>query len=156
MRPKYFFNNPDDLVNHILTKIPEEPGILRLNLTLYFLFATYAAAYNPKDDTNFNLANQPKFIADLTFTADQYGPQDYSVKEKLKNEYYQPKEYSFQNNQVDQNVKHFIDDILEQLKDIDDFSLLDRAVQDDAWINAYLNNDSKIMSRKDIILDYQD
>lgn len=27
MRPNYFFNNPDDLVNHLLTKFPEEPGI---------------------------------------------------------------------------------------------------------------------------------
>ena len=156
MRPNYFFNNPDELVNHILAKLPDEPWVLRLNLTLYFLFVTYAAVYNPKDDTNFDLENQPKFIADLTFTADKYGPQDYSVKEKLKNEYYQPKEYSFQNNQVDQNVKHFIDDILEQLKDIDDFSLVDRAHRDDAWFDAYYNSDSKIMSREQMILDYQD
>lgn len=92
----------------------------------------------------------------MTFTADKYGPQDYSVKEKLKNEYYQPKEYSFQNNQVDQNVKHFIDNILEQLKDIDDFSLVDRAHQDDAWFDAYNNKESKIMSRHQMILDYQD
>ena len=155
MRPNYFFNNPDDLVNHILTKLPEEPGILCLNLTLYFLFAAYAAAYNPKDDTNFNLANQPKFIADLTFTANQYSPQDYSVKEKLKNEYYQPKEYPFQNNQVDQNVKWFIDDILNQLKDVDDFSLVDRTHQDNAWFNAYYNTESKIMSKDQMILDYQ-
>jgi len=156
MRPKYFFNNPDDLVNHILTKIPEEPGILRLNLTLYFLFAAYAAAYNPKNDTNFNLANQPKFIADLTFTADKYGPQDYLIKEKWKTDIYQPKEYSFSNNQVDQNVKHFINELLEQLKNIDDFSLLDRAVQDKAWIDAYTDKESKIMSREQMILDYQD
>lgn len=156
MRPNYFFNNPDELVNHILAKLPDEPWVLRLNLTLYFLFVIYAAVYNPKDDTNFDLENQPKFIADLTFTADKYGPQDYSVKEKLKNEYYQPKEYSFQNNQVDQNVKHFIDDILEQLKDIDDFSLVDRAHRDDAWFDAYYNSDSKIMSREQMILDYQD
>ena len=112
MRPNYFFNNLDDLVNHILTKFSDEPWVLRLTLTLYFLFVTYAAAYNPKDDTNFDLETQTRFIADLTFTADKYGPQDYSVKEKLKNEYYQPKEYSFQNNQVDQNIKHFIDNIL--------------------------------------------
>lgn len=156
MRPNYFFKNPDELVNHILAKLPDEPWVLRLNLTLYFLFVTYAAVYNPKDDTNFDLENQPKFIADLTFTADKYGPQDYSVKEKLKNEYYQPKEYSFQNNQVDQNVKHFIDNILEQLKDIDDFSLVDRAHRDDAWFDAYYNSDSKIMSREQMILDYQD
>lgn len=154
MRPNYFFNNPDDLVNHILTKLPEPPGVLSLNLKLYFLFTTYAAAYNPEND--FNLSKQQKFIADLTFTADKYGPQEYSIKEKLKNEYYQPKEYSFQNNQVDQNVKHFIDDLLDQIKDIDDFSLLDRAVQDDAWRNAYTNNESKIMSRDQMILDYRD
>lgn len=155
MRPNYFFNNPDDLVNHILSKFSEDPGILRLNLTLYFLFATYAAAYNPKVE-NPNISDeQPRFVADLTFTADKYGPQDYSVNDKLQNEYYQPKEYNFLDNQMDQNVKHFIDDILEQLKDVDDFSLLDRATQDDAWFNAYSNNDSKIMSREQMLLDYQ-
>ena len=155
MRPNYFFNNPDDLVNHILTKFPEEPWILRLNLTLYFLFATYAATCNPKVENPNILEEQPKFIADLTFTADRYGPQDYSVNDKLRNEYYQPKEYKILDNQVNQNVKHFIDDILDQLKDVDDFSLLDRAVQDDAWLNAYTNEDSKIMSKEQMMLDYQ-
>lgn len=155
MLPNYFFNNSNDLVNHILTKLPEEPGILRLNLTLYFLFATYAAAYKPKVENPNILDEQPKFIADLVFTADHYGPQNYSINDKLRNEYYQPKEYNFLDNQVDQNVKHFIDDILEQLKNVDDFSLLDRATQDDAWFNAYSNNNSKIMSRQQMILDYQ-
>jgi hypothetical protein len=155
MRPNYFFNNPDDLVNHILTKFPDEPWVLRLNLTLYFLFVTYAAAYNPENEIEYDLSEQPRFVADLTFTADKYGPQDYSVKEKLKNEYYQPKEYPFQNNQVDQNVKWFIDDILNQLKDVDDFSLVDRTHQDNAWFNAYYNTESKIMSKDQMILDYQ-
>lgn len=155
MRPKYFFKNPDDLVNHLLTKFPEEPGILRLNLTLYFLCAAYSAVYNPKNKNDYDLGEQPRFVTDLTFTADKYGPQDYSVKEKLKNEYYQPKEYPFQNNQVDQNVKWFIDDILNQLKDVDDFSLVDRTHQDDAWFDAYYNSDSKIMSKDQMILDYQ-
>lgn len=156
MRPNYFFNNPDDLMNHLLTKLPEEPGILRLNFILYFLFATYAAAYNPKVENPNILDEQPKFITDLVFTADPYGPYEYTVKEKWKNNNYQPKEYKFLDNQVDQNVKHFIDDILEQLKDVDDFSLVDRALDDDAWFNAYSNNNSKIMSRQQMILDYQD
>ena len=147
MHPNYFFNNPDDLVNHLLSKLPEEPGILRLNLTLYFLFAAYAAAYNPKIENPNILAEQPKFVADLTFTADKYGPQDYSVNDKLRNEYYQPKKYPFTNHQVDQNVK--------QLKDVDDFSLLDRAVQDDTWLNAYTNEDSKLMSKEQMMSDYQ-
>lgn len=155
MRPNYFFNNSDDLVNHLLTKLPEEPGILRLNLTLYFLCAAYSAAYNPEIEIEYDLGEQPRFIADLKFNADKYGPQDYSINDKLRNEYYQSKKYPFTNHQVDQNVKHFIDDILEQLKDVDDFSLLDRAVQDDAWLNAYTNEDSKIMSKEQIMLDYQ-
>lgn len=155
MRPNYFFNNPDDLVNHLLIKLPEEPGILRLNLTLYFLCAAYSAAYNPENKIEYDLGEQPQFVADLTFTADKYGPQDYSVNDKLRKEYYQPKEYKFLDNQVDQNVNHFIDDILEQLKYVDDFSLLDRAVQDDAWLNAYTNEDSKIMSKEQMMLDYQ-
>lgn len=101
MRPNYFFKNSDDLVNHILTKLPNEPGYLRLNLTLYFLFAAYTAAYNPEIEIEYDLGEQPRFIADLTFTADKYGPQDYSVNDKLRNEYYQPKGYNFLDNQVD-------------------------------------------------------
>ena len=155
MRPNYFFNNPDDLVNHLLTKLPEEPGILRLNLTLYFLCAAYSAAYNPENKIEYDLGEQPRFVADLTFTANKYGPQDYSINDKLRNEYYKPEEYPFTNHEVDQNVKLFIDDILDQLKDVDDFSLLDRAVQDDAWFNAYTNEDSKIMSKEQMMLDYQ-
>lgn len=156
MRPNYFFNNPDELVNHILTKLSEDPGYLRLNLILYFLFASYAGVYNPENAENYELDYQPKFLADLTFTADEYGPQDYSTKEKCKNDQYKPKEYIFGYTQTELNVKYFLDHMLDQIKYIDDFSLVDRARQDDAWINAYLNNDSKIMSREDIILDYQD
>ena len=155
MRPNYFFNNPDDLVNHLLAKFPEEPGVLRLNLTLYFLFAAYAAAYNPKDEKDYDLGEQPRFVADLTFTAGPYGPYEYSVKEKWKNDNYQSKEFKFLDNQVEQNVKHFIDDILEQLKNVDDFSLVDRAHHDDAWFDAYYNEDSKIMSKEQMMLDYQ-
>ena len=142
-------------MNHLLTKFPEGPGILRLNLTLYFLCAAYSAAYNPENEIEYDLGEQPQFVTDLTFTADKYGPQDYSVNDKLRNEYYQPKKYPFTNHQVDQNVKHFIDDILEQLKDVDDFSLLDRAVQDDTWLNAYTNEDSKLMSKEQMMSDYQ-
>lgn len=156
MRPNYFFNNPDELVNHILAKLPEDPGYLRLNLILYFLFASYVGTYNPEDAENYDLDQQPKFLADLTFTADKYGPQDYSTKEKWKNEQYQPKEYIFGYTQVELNVKYFLDYMLDQIKDIDDFSLLDRAVKDKAWLNAYTNEDSKIMSREQMILDYQD
>ena len=156
MRPNYFFNNPDELVNHILAKLPEDTGYLRLNLILYFLFASYAGVYNPENAENYELDYQPKFIADLTFTANEYGPQDYSTKEKYKNEQYQPKEYIFEYTQTELNVKYFLDYMLDQIKYIDDFSLVDRDRQDDAWINAYLNNDSKIMPREDIILDYQD
>lgn len=155
MRPNYFFNNPDELVNHILAKLSEDPGYLRLNLILYFLFASYAGVYNPKNKDDYKLDYQPKFIADLTFTANEYGPQDYSTKEKYKNDQYQLKEYIFGYTQVELNVKYFLDYMLNQLHYIDDFSLVDRARQDDAWINAYLNNNSKIMSREDIILDYQ-
>lgn len=142
-------------MNHLLTKFPEEPGILRLNLTLYFLCAAYSAAYNPENEIEYDLGEQPRFVADLTFTADKYGPQNYSVNDKLRNECYQLKEYSFKNNQVDQNVKHFIDDILKQLKNVDDFSLLDKATQDNAWFEAYYNKESKIMSKEQMILDYQ-
>ena len=156
MRPNYFFNNPDDLVNHILTKFPEdELGFLRLSLILYFLFATYASSYNPKNEDEYDLSEHPQFIANLNFTADRYGPQDYSIKEKWKNEKFQPKEYYFENTQVDLTIKYYINDILEQIKDIDDFSLLDRTHRDNAWFDAYNNSDSKIMSREQIILDYQ-
>lgn len=119
------------------------------------MFAAYAATYNPKVENPNILAEQPKFIADLTFTADQYGPQNHSLKEKLKNEYHQPKEYPFTHREVDQNIKHFIDDILYQLKSVDDFSLIDRALDDGAWFNAYSNSDSKIMSKEKMISDYQ-
>ena len=74
MRPNYFFNNSNDLVNHLLTKFPEEPGILRLNLTLYFLCATYSAAYNPENENEYDLGEQPRFVTNFTFTADKYGP----------------------------------------------------------------------------------
>ena len=119
MRPNYFFKNPDDLVNHILTKLPDEPGYLRLNLTLYFLFAAYAAAYNPKVENPNILDEQPKFIANLNFTADQYGPQNYSIKEKLKNESYENKiniEYSIENECIFDNLEKSLENTFKEIE----------------------------------------
>ena len=44
---KYYFNNVDDLVNHLFYKEPDITP-LRLQINLYFLFAFYIGTYQKK------------------------------------------------------------------------------------------------------------
>ncbi|HEO7348357.1 TPA: hypothetical protein VBE95_002030, partial [Streptococcus agalactiae] len=55
------------------------------------------------------------------------------------------------------NVRDFIENIVEQTNQIDDFSLVDRTHQDNVWLDVYKEGESHIpMENEKIIQEYID
>ena len=51
------------------------------------------------------------------------------------------------------NIRLFIDDIIKQINDTDDFTLIGRVCEDDAWASVVKSND-KIISPQAIVNEY--
>lgn len=144
---KYYFENVDDLVNHLFYK---EPNIapLGLQITLYFLFAFYIGAYQSQND-------YPKYLFDADFEAGHYGPVIKHVHLNQEEGKYTPREFIFENHEIDQEINRFINDLFNEVMDRSDFSLVDRLHEDTTWRKAMGNGKFSIMSKEDIASEYK-
>lgn len=86
---KYIFNNKDDLVNYLLYKL-NFPSQLKIQKTLYLLFAFYGATYgkliNEENNSELDSNNYTPFLFKPNFQAWKYGPVDYDVYINFKKE----------------------------------------------------------------------
>lgn len=93
------------------------------------------------------------------FTATTYGPFDKKVHNNAKKQLYKPKDLNLsklsQQLAIEdkENIKLFIDNIIEEVKSVDDFTLIDRTLQDACVQNAQ-KSVTKIINPKKIINDY--
>lgn len=77
----YVFQNKADLVNHLLAKL-EKPSCIKIQKTLYLLFAYYGATYGQltADPSNeLETVNYPTYLFEPNFEAWCYGPVDPEV-----------------------------------------------------------------------------
>lgn len=155
----YVFQNKADLVNHLFAKL-ETPSPIKIQKTCYLLFAFYGATYgqlktNPP--TELETINYPTYLFKPNFEAWHYGPVDLDIH-KAMNKYkaFKLKNDSFENSLTPteiQNILHFIDNIVEQANDVDDFTLIGRVRSDDAW-RSVANSDNKTIDPQIIIDKY--
>lgn len=153
MQQKYFFNNIDNLVEHILFRFPEI-GPLKLQKGLYFLFAFYINTYSiePKTDVIETENIFPKYLFQADFEAWNYGPVIRDVYLKFKEKQYTPRQYQF--SEKDKEIEIFIKDAMKMIVEKSDFALVDRVQEDIAWQKAYHNKNSNIINIKDIEAEY--
>lgn len=153
MQEKYFFNNIDNLVEHILFQFPEI-GPLKLQKGLYFLFAFYINTYSiePKTDVIETENIFPKYLFQADFEAWNYGPVIRDVYLKFKERQYTPHQYKF--SEKDKEIEIFIKDVMGMIIEKSDFALVDRVQEDIAWQKAYQNKNSNIINIKDIEKEY--
>jgi hypothetical protein len=144
---KYYFENVDDLVNYLLYKEPDITP-LRLQISLYFLFAFYIGTYQNQND-------YPKYLFNADFEAWYYGPTIRRVYLNQEEGKYIPHEFIFGNHEIDQEVNRFINDLLSRITDRSDFSLIDRLHEDTTWRKAMNNSKFSIMSKEDIASEYK-
>lgn len=153
MQQKYFFNNIDNLVEHILFQFPEI-GPLKLQKGLYFLFTFYINTYSiePKTDVIETENIFPKYLFQADFEAWNYGPVIRDVYLKFKEKQYTPRQFQF--SEKDKEIEIFVKDAMKMIVEKSDFALVDRIQEDIAWQKAYRNKNSNIINIKDIEAEY--
>lgn len=159
------FSEKDFLVN-FLYKLLDNPTQIKVQKTLYLLFAFYGATYGNLDkdeDNEFSDQNYPKQLFKAIFEAWRYGPVETDVYAKEKSGSYsdiainEENINKFFNTPELKNVRNFIENIVEQTNQIDDFSLVDRTHQDNVWLDVYKEGESHIpMENEKIIQEYID
>lgn len=144
---KYYFENIDDLVNHLFYKEPDMAP-LRLQINLYFLFSFYIGTYQNQKD-------YPDYLFNATFEADHYGPIIRRVHLNQEEGEYAPREFIFKNHEMDREINKFINDLFNEITDRSDFSLVDRLHEDTTWRKAIKDEESNIMLKEDIASEYK-
>ena len=142
---KYIFPDKTDLVNY-LYEVLDNPSPIKIQKTLYLLFAYYGATYgkiNLSNDSELDISNYTEFLFEPNFEAWMYGPVDFEVYERNKNGEYSAQKLSFEslNNELNlsekQNIVNFSDNIIRQTNVADDLSLVDRTHEDESWSVPY-------------------
>lgn len=159
MNKDVVFTDKDLLVNYVYNKL-DNPTLIKVQKTLYLLFAFYGATYGMIDneiDDEFEGQTYAKRLFDADFEAWRYGPVEIEVYKKQKSGDYEladdvkiPRSAAEWN-----NIMSFIDDIINQTNKINDFGLVDRTHQDNAWANKFQEGISHIkMDNSEIIKEY--
>lgn len=132
---------------------------LKLQKSLYFLFAYYGALYSKDSEDGIfeGSSDTPKYLFDAEFEAWKYGP-------VIKEVYFANKTGDYYNDidihdsiyevEKNQEIKKFIDELFEQIYSVSDFTLVDRSHEDEVWKDAYKNKTA--MDKDKIIEEYME
>lgn len=167
---QYFFKDISELIGH-LKSIDSDMGPIRLQKTLYFLYAFYGATYGSisigksSDGNNFlselnNEQTYPPELFEANFEAWQYGPVIRAVYFANREGLYESLQDIDQtnSNRDEKEVIKFIDSLVDDLSEMSDFALVDRTHQDESWrskfdsTNPYLSQD---INNQDLINEYK-
>ena len=135
---------------------------IKLQKSLYFLFFYFWQFIRNnkenKDSVEVDYSNYSEYLFDDRIEAWTYGPVVPRVfiadKEGKLNK--EPDE-NYLNNEKDVAKKEFIDNLLEELFEIDDFSLVRISHEDDCWRKQYNEEDkrhNREIQKEDIINEY--
>lgn len=160
--------NKIDLACYIANRYQNEYGKeispIKLQKSLYFLFAMWggnvaSAKFESKEDTEDDekYESYDTYLFDASFEAWRYGPVDREIYELFKNDQL---EISgdvnvFSNPAIPymDDVKQYIDELLDKIFKTSDFGLVDMTHTDNSWKEA-IKTENKLISNEDIIRDY--
>lgn len=135
------FKDVKFLVKHLFS-LDNMISPIKLQKSLYFLFAYYGATYGSigedlsNDDKIEETTVYPKYLFDANFEAWKYGPVIYEVYSENKTAGYQAEPYKPENTQ-EEEVLSYINETFQQLNEISDFGLVERSHLDKAWKEPY-------------------
>lgn len=145
---KQFATNKIKLTNYLMEKL-EHPTPLKIQKSLYILWAFYAGSYGSADfdeEGNYEY-NYPRSLFEPHFEAWKYGPVDYDIYTLMKkNEgpFEEPEDLKgkrlFEDMEapVETNLQKFTENVVQQIDKVDDFSLVARTHQDKCWSEKYI------------------
>lgn len=146
-----FFSDKKILVNHILSKIEINSSIRVLKI-LYLLYAYYGATYGSLKYDDDEFEKYPSRLFDADFEAWQYGPVDCEVWSDYKHDKFVKKEF-LGNTSQEKDVILFINDLITQMNEVNDFGLVERTHQDTSWSNVYRAGENHIKMDNDKIVE---
>lgn len=152
MEETYVFNDVNDFVAYLKVKLTA-PTPLKLYSSLYLIYSFYLASYGSIDYSKLNefqlMKHFPKRLFPAKFVGKTYG----AISENVDLET-NAKDTFVNNTPEAHNIKLFIDDLISQINEVNDFGLVDRVHKDKAWFNAY--NNKTYVKDEDILNDYCD
>lgn len=164
--------NKDDLINYIINQYKQKTSAdispLKLQKSLYLLFAMWGgnvAIINEdidKGQGTIEITDKvPTYLFDAKFEAWKYGPVDIDVYDRYKENEYQGDIQSITDlTTVSQDLSNvlmpFINSVLQQVFDINDFSLVSITQEDKVWKSAYEDSKNLVMNNEDIIKEYKE
>lgn len=150
---KRYLNYEKNITNRIISPI-------KLQKSLYFLFAYWGQFIRKnkenKDSVEVDYSNYNEFLFDDRIEAWTYGPVVPNVfnEEKMGLLNREPDE-NYLENEIEK--KEFIDHLLEQLFEIDDFGLVRISHEDECWKRNYVESDerhNREIPKEEIINEY--
>lgn len=150
MNNSYVFEKTDTIVRHVIYRLGGYSTI-RAHKTIYLLFAIYAGDLGIHEEN-------PDYLFKEDFEAWLHGPVLRSlyldsIEGEVTGVEWVP------NTVGGEDFCDYIDSILYEINKLDDFQLVDRTHEDNAWLNAYIDSENPhnigIMSKEDIRDDYR-
>lgn len=135
------FKNLEVLVKHLFS-LEQNLSPIKLQKSLYFLFAYYGATYGSigKDLSNDNKIEEttvyPKYLFNANFEAWKYGPVIHEVYSKNKDNGYEAEKYEPVDSK-ETEVLSYLNETFKQLNEISDFGLVERSHLDKSWKEPY-------------------
>lgn len=157
---EYAIDNKENLVRYLYNKL-DVPTNLRIQKTLYLLWAFYAGTYgsldkfdNEDEELELNAEDYPKELFKPAFEAWRYGPVDNDIYSEIKSdEFEKGNDFSIdrvlsekikETPSVANNISIFLDNLISQFNGIDDWSLVARTHQDKSWSSKYVEGQNHI------------
>ena len=148
-----------DTVARYLYHLNRSISPLKLQKSLYFLFAYHGALYarQPEEGKFEGSVENPRWLFDARFEAWQYGPVIRDVWHKEKAGTYLNSDLirdAVDRIEHEQEIMRFIGELFPQIDVVSDFQLVERSHADECWKEAYKQGRSTLMDNEAIIAEY--
>lgn len=147
----YFFDTKESAATYIKRKLGKITPI-KLHKVMYLLYAFYSATYGNLDINQSELKDSNSSYPDELFKADFVALSTGAVVDDVKAE--QDTYKILASEEITKEIEIFIDGILQQVKEVDDYSLILRLQQDKSWQNAFEKGKRNKISKTDIKAEY--
>ncbi|WP_288846598.1 hypothetical protein [uncultured Fructobacillus sp.] len=161
---KQFATNKIKLTNYLMEKL-EHPTPLKIQKSLYILWAFYAGSYGSANISEEEYGyDYPHSLFEPNFEAWRYGPVDSEIYTKMNQSeglLEEPEDlkgkrlFEGMEAPVETNLQKFTENVVQQIDKVDDFSLVARTHQDKCWSEKYIEGVNHIsMDAEEIRAEY--
>lgn len=133
MTETYVFDSSSPLARHLLALNPNISNV-RLQKTLYFMFALYGATYGQTDEIE-RVDAYPTRLFPASYSAWEFGPVEERLHNLVRKNQLMPRQWAPAKT-ADNPIYDFINDVYEMTNRMSDFELIERSLRDQAWKDA--------------------